>query len=802
MSTALPPYLAPAADALCRGDALSIVARGLGATVYLAAEAVRRAVNDDMRPILVLNAQHHEAALREQFARSGVDVDARLAKHRSADTGRAERKALYATGGVVLCGARAACVDLLDGTLDATRIEGILVLDAERCSESSPEAFALRLFRDRSTRGWVSAISEAPERLGGGFACLAKVVKTLTVASCALWPRFENRLADALERRPPRMTEICMKLDESGAVLQRRVVSTIAACARELKGRCAGVKGADVSYLAEALTHGASRADAFFGDLDGALQKVRQGTSWRAFPKQGRQLVGELRALGDLLDAVANDDGVACLERTRACVRAARDRPAPSNWSRSSNADALLDAALRRVVAAEKPLCLRAAAAPKLRLCRAALSGGGGTCVVVVANSSRAAHVASALSEGAAAQEHRRLLDFLKRDNQPWRRDPQKRRTVLRRAFLAEEEKRRKPETKRKLGEAARWARLHILTHAQVLDDRDPLGDVAPDRIILVDVVFEVVRRVEAYATTCRVDVFTLKLEGAADESRLRATIAQERDAFVRLIDERRLLAATSDAERRLPNGPPKKARAVICDAREFRSSLPLALYGHGLVVVPSTLTVGDYVLSSDTVVERKAVQDLHGSLQSGRLAVQAEAMAKFYRVPLLLIETTASLTGTQSYTADLQEDTSQTKWAPKEDLPSTRSVEARLAILAMAQPRLRFCWASTDQASALLFAAISRNRPEPSLDKARAAGASPNDGVDRNEAAVALVRRLPGVRDDNLRALLAGTASLAALADASLDELTPLLGKRDAGRLFAFLKRPLASVEPSARRR
>ena len=138
------------------------------------------------------------AALREQFARSGVDVDARLAKHRSADTGRAERKALYATGGVVLCGARAAYVDLLDETLDATRIEGILVLDAERCSESSPEAFALRLFRDRSTRGWVSAISEAPERLGGGFACLAKVVKTLTVASCALWPRFENRLADAL----------------------------------------------------------------------------------------------------------------------------------------------------------------------------------------------------------------------------------------------------------------------------------------------------------------------------------------------------------------------------------------------------------------------------------------------------------------------------------------------------------------------------------------------------------------------------------------------------------------------------
>ena len=101
-------------------------------------------------------------------------------------------------------------------------------------------------------------------------------------------------------------------------------------------------------------------------------------------------------------------------------------------------------------------------------------------------------------------------------------------------------------------------------------------------------------------------------------------------------------------------------------------------------------------------------------------------------------------------------------------------------------------------------FSAIGRNKPEPSLDKARAAGASNEDGVDRNEAAVALVRRLPGVGDHNLRALLDGVASLAALADASLEDLTPLLGRRDAGRLFAFLRRPLFAAEPSpaARRR
>ena len=233
--SALPPYLAPAGDALNKGDALAVVARGLGGTVHLAADVIRRALEtSDARPLIVLNAQQREGALREELWRCGVDVDRVMARHRAAETSRNERRALYATGGVVLCGARAACVDLLDGTLDASNIKGILVLDAERCAESSPEAFVVRLFRDRSTQGFVRAVSEAPERLGGGFAKLAKVVKTLSVASVALWPRFENGIADLLEKSPPSITEVSTTLDEGASLLQRRVVASIAACAREL----------------------------------------------------------------------------------------------------------------------------------------------------------------------------------------------------------------------------------------------------------------------------------------------------------------------------------------------------------------------------------------------------------------------------------------------------------------------------------------------------------------------------------------------------------------------------------------
>jgi DNA excision repair protein ERCC-4 len=50
-------------------------------------------------------------------------------------------------------------------------------------------------------------------------------------------------------------------------------------------------------------------------------------------------------------------------------------------------------------------------------------------------------------------------------------------------------------------------------------------------------------------------------------------------------------------------------------------------------------LQVGDYVLSPEIVVERKALPDLFASLGSGRLYHQAESMVKAYKTPMLLIE-------------------------------------------------------------------------------------------------------------------------------------------------------------------
>lgn len=66
----------------------------------------------------------------------------------------------------------------------------------------------------------------------------------------------------------------------------------------------------------------------------------------------------------------------------------------------------------------------------------------------------------------------------------------------------------------------------------------------------------------------------------------------------------------------------------VIIDIREFQSELPTVLYKRGIDVTVATLEVGDYVLSDEICVERKALDDLAQSLVNGRIFKQIEQVS------------------------------------------------------------------------------------------------------------------------------------------------------------------------------
>lgn len=83
-------------------------------------------------------------------------------------------------------------------------------------------------------------------------------------------------------------------------------------------------------------------------------------------------------------------------------------------------------------------------------------------------------------------------------------------------------------------------------------------------------------------------------------------------------------LSALVVERRALMNAP-----QVIVDVREFRSSLPSLLHAARFDVVPLTLTIGDYVLSSTMCVERKSIADLIQSFNSGRLSAPPSPSAK-----------------------------------------------------------------------------------------------------------------------------------------------------------------------------
>ena len=89
----------------------------------------------------------------------------------------------------------------------------------------------------------------------------------------------------------------------------------------------------------------------------------------------------------------------------------------------------------------------------------------------------------------------------------------------------------------------------------------------------------------------------------------------------------------------RLPPCASNEVRQIVVDVREFRSTLPSKLHYSNFHLVPRTIYVGDYVLSTEICVERKGISDLFQSFASGRLYNQARSMTKHYKYPCLLIE-------------------------------------------------------------------------------------------------------------------------------------------------------------------
>ncbi|CAG9533528.1 unnamed protein product [Cercopithifilaria johnstoni] len=149
----------------------------------------------------------------------------------------------------------------------------------------------------------------------------------------------------------------------------------------------------------------------------------------------------------------------------------------------------------------------------------------------------------------------------------------------------------------------------------------------------------------------------------------------------------------------------------VIVDMREFQSELPTVLYKRGIDLLPATIEVGDYILSPNIAVERKALDDLTQSLHSGRIFKQIEQMLRHYKNVILLIE------------ANVKDDYKKVNGGPFQGELSRRCRETRslFTILVRTYPHMNVIWTLDPAHSSEIFEELKLNEQEPDLVQALA---------------------------------------------------------------------------------
>ncbi|KAM0752073.1 hypothetical protein T439DRAFT_312194 [Meredithblackwellia eburnea MCA 4105] len=356
------------------------------------------------------------------------------------------------------------------------------------------------------------------------------------------------------------------------------------------------------------------------------------------------------------------------------------------------------------------------------------------------------------------------------------------------------------------------------------MDDEDDkvLDELRPKFIVLYDPTPAFVRRIEAYRAAhprLSIRVYFLMYKDSVEEQRYLSTIRKEKDAFERLIREKGVMAIPHEAEyrpgdeesatlrtinsriaggsRQVRTEPPK----VVVDVREFRSSLPSLLHAGSFDVVPTTLSIGDYIITPEMCVERKAIPDLIQSFNSGRLYQQCEQMTAHYKEPILLIEFDEK----KSFNLE-QTYTTEGKGPPKADAPSNEvDLRSKIVLLTITFPRLRIIWSSSPYQTVEIFRDLKENRDEPDSEVAAnvgvedATGATVTTGV--GEAGMSfmpqeMLRTLPGITTANYRYVMSKVDNFEALCKLPLEKIQEYIGVENGRVLHRFVTRDVTNED------
>ncbi len=358
-----------------------------------------------------------------------------------------------------------------------------------------------------------------------------------------------------------------------------------------------------------------------------------------------------------------------------------------------------------------------------------------------------------------------------------------------------------------------------VVIHAYDGDlDEHILEEIKPKYIIMYEPDASFIRRVEVYRSSHNdrnVRVYFLYYGGSVEEQRYLSTVRREKDAFTKLIKERASMSVvlTVDAHgaedpqeaflrtinTRIAGGGKLAATSqpprVVVDVREFRSSLPSLLHGRSMIIVPCMLTVGDYILSPNICVERKSISDLIGSFKDGRLYSQCESMFLHYKNPMLLIEFDQNKSFTLEPFADLSGSLSSVSAANA----GVNDLQSKIVLLTLAFPKLRIIWSSSPYETAEIFERLKAHEDEPDPIAAVRAGLDKDSLAEEqvfNPGPQEMLAAVPGVTPKNVMSLVLQTENVKEVANMTVAELGPLVGKEAAGKIYGFFAKDLLDDE------
>ncbi|KAJ3319627.1 hypothetical protein HDV06_006189 [Boothiomyces sp. JEL0866] len=750
-------------------------------------------MGDDKSLILLLNTNSTEFHILKKHLQEEYILDNSLTLNPDLfvevnnETNAKDRQALYLEGGVISITPRILIVDLLNKVIPINLISGLLINHCEDITDTSTVSFVARMYRQHNKLGFIKAFSESPSIFVNEMGKLERMMKTLHVSNLYIWPRFHLTVKQDIESRGNlKLLEIRIPFTKQMKYIQTGLLDCMNQLLGELKRSYPHIDSDDLKL-----------ENTFFKSFDFIINSQLERSSSKT-----RQIISDIKTCRTLLGYLDSYDSVTYytfLETIREANKQNSSFKVDNSWLLLDAANVVYSAAQHRVFVKKSDKInqdlpdgyqFNLEEQPKWRALlqifkeieKEREGDEKGNILILTENARTANQLRRILKRTDKTEKNfsskgiELLLEGYLRNYFNWK------------AQIKQLNENRSEKITEKVDNKRRRVRKNLnASNTDFLQQSAGLAEVSTEPTLDLESdlnsyikIVTMSKSHEYYQPVSSIlESFTPKWIVMYDAN---VEAVRQIENIVIPLDEHGRVNLSQDyfwkEDSRIAGGQ-EETKRVICDVREFRSSVPLLLFARRIEVVPITLEIGDYILSPEIAIERKNLSDLTQSLKSGRLYKQCHSMSLHYARFGLLIE----FQDLKSFNLHISKTES--------DMDVTR----RLALLCIHFPKLSIIWSPSPPNVAELFEDLQVNQKPPDAEQARLKGIDPQQNGVYNQTLMDILLNVPGISPNNVRIVMKSVKNFQGLSEMSLEDAQTLIGELP-GRLIIFIWRRYKLVD------